>query len=65
MAVAWLIEKDVRASPQPQKTDTEKARTRAQSVSGGRRKTRIMEISLEPTLSREQQAVSLPLYCIS
>lgn len=28
-------------------------------------RTRIMEISPEPTLSREQQAVSLPLYCIS
>ena len=64
MAVAWLIEVKT-DGPSTPKTDTEKAQTRALSVSGGRRKTCIMEISLKPTLSREQKAVPLPLYCIS
>ena len=64
MAVAWLIEV-LQAYPTTFHTDTGKARTHAlypylEAVGSAR----IMEISLEPALSREQKAVSLPLYCI-
>lgn len=64
MAIAWLIEKISTGTPTTSDTDTEKRELMCsypylEAVGSAR----IMEISPEPALSREQQAVSLPLYC--
>ena len=64
MAVAWLTENGYRHSLRPFILTQKKRELVLNPYLEAVGSARIMEISPKPALSREQKAVSLPLYCI-